>query len=228
MAQGTIIFDYDGTLHDTMRIYGPALRQAFAWLEREGQLEPCEYSDEWISHWLGWTTRDMWTTFAPQLPEEIWQQAASMVGQEMDRLSESGYGALFDGVPQMLEQLKNEGYTLTFLSNCRHAYRDAHRRYFGLDRWFDIYHCAEDYPGVPKWEIYRRAIDNERHPCPRVMVGDRFHDIEVATNNKIGSIGCRYGFSTPGELDAANICVDSPLQIPGAVKELVLCTTTRS
>lgn len=228
MTKGTIFFDYDGTLHDTMRIYGPALRKAIAWLEHEGYLEPAEYSDEWISHWLGWTTHDMWTTFAPQLPEEVWTKAAAMVGAEMDRLSENGAGALFKGVPAILQELKDDGYTIAFLSNCRHAYRDSHRRYFELDRWIDVYHCAEDYPGAPKWEIYRKVAEDGKHPAPRIMVGDRFHDIEVGTRNGIPTIGCLYGFPTPGELDAATICVEEPSQIPGAVKELPTCTTTRS
>lgn len=219
--QGTIFFDYDGTLHDTMRIYGPAFRRAIAWLETQGHLEHSEYTDEWISHWLGWTTRDMWTTFAPDLPENIWKEASHIVGAEMDRLSLEGKGALFEGIPQMLQKLKAEGYTLAFLSNCRHRYRDAHRGYFGLDHWFDHYHCAEDHPGLKKWEIYRKDCMDDAHPLPHIMVGDRFHDIEVATKNNLKSIGCEYGFGLEGELDAASICVSKPHEIPAAVKELL-------
>lgn len=221
MSRGTIFFDYDGTLHDSMQVYGPAFRKAVAWLEQEGYLEHAEYSDEWISHWLGWTTEKMWTTFAPQLPEEVWRKAAHMVGVEMDNLSSTGGGALFDGVPDMLGKLKQQGYTIAFLSNCRRAYRDAHRGYYGLDRWIDVYHCAENYPGLAKWEIYRKVAGDGRHPHPHVMVGDRFHDIEVATRNGIPSVGCLYGYGEPGELDAASICVDNPRQIPNAVKELL-------
>lgn len=219
--RGTVFFDYDGTLHDTMRIYGPAFRSAAQWLEDNGYLEHRDYSDEWISHWLGWTTHDMWTTFAPQLPEPIWREASLIVGQEMDRLSLAGKGALFDGVEQMLHSLKDEGLTVSFLSNCRHDYRDAHRKYFGLDRWIDFYHCAEDRPGLKKWEIYRLDCMNAMHPLPHVMVGDRFHDIEVARKNGIKSIGCEYGFGLEGELDAASICVGKPQEIPAAVKELL-------
>ena len=31
----SLIFDYDGTIHDTLRIYEPALLRAFKWLEEE-------------------------------------------------------------------------------------------------------------------------------------------------------------------------------------------------
>lgn len=29
---GTVFFDYDGTLHDSMHLYGPAFRRAYACL----------------------------------------------------------------------------------------------------------------------------------------------------------------------------------------------------
>ena len=221
MARGTIFFDYDGTLNETMRIYGPALRSAISWLEEEGYLEPASYSDQWISSWLGWSTKEMWNSFAPQLPQEIWTKAAAMVGQTMDELTAQGRCALFDGIEQTLDTLKAQGWTLSFLSNCRQAYRDEAIKRHGLNRWFSCYHCAEDYPGLAKWEIYQRVADDGSHPLPHIVVGDRFHDIEVGTKANIPSIGCRYGYAKPGELDAADICVDNPLQIPQAVKELL-------
>ena len=70
--RGTVFFDYDGTLHDTMALYGPAFRAACAWLSKEGWLERRTYADADIACWLGWTTEEMWTTFAPHLPEPVW------------------------------------------------------------------------------------------------------------------------------------------------------------
>lgn len=43
--RGTVFFDYDGTLHDTMALYGPAFRAACAWLSKEGWLERRTYAD---------------------------------------------------------------------------------------------------------------------------------------------------------------------------------------
>jgi len=53
------------------------------------------------------------------------------------------------------------------------------------------------------------------------MVGDRFHDIEVATRAGIPSVGCAYGYGDPSELEAATITVDSPVQIPAAIQRLI-------
>ena len=60
--RGTVFFDYDGTLHDTMALYGPAFRAACAWLSKEGWLERRTYADADIACWLGWTTEEMWTS----------------------------------------------------------------------------------------------------------------------------------------------------------------------
>ena len=65
MKKGTVFFDYDGTLHNSMLTYGPAFREVYADLVKNGYLEYQELTDEEISHWLGWTVEDMWNTFAP-------------------------------------------------------------------------------------------------------------------------------------------------------------------
>ena len=69
MAAGkrpSLIFDYDGTIHDTLRIYEPAVEQAFQWLRRQGYAVP-EASGKKIASWLGMNTRDMWNSFLPDL-----------------------------------------------------------------------------------------------------------------------------------------------------------------
>ena len=55
-ARPALIFDYDGTIHDTMRIYRPAVRRAFQWLREQGHTVP-ETSDRQIASWLGMNTR---------------------------------------------------------------------------------------------------------------------------------------------------------------------------
>lgn len=53
------------------------------------------------------------------------------------------------------------------------------------------------------------------------MVGDRFHDGEVATKANIPFIGCTYGFGADEELAMAKACVSAPEEIPGAVQEVL-------
>lgn len=59
-------------------------------------------------------------------------------------------------------------------------------------------------------------------PChPRVMVGDRFHDGEVAMKASIPFIGCTYGFGDDEELAMASARVSAPEDIFGAVQEVL-------
>lgn len=218
-SNGTIFFDFDGTLHDSMKLYGPALRKAYALLVDQGIVESRELPDKEICRWLGWQVEDMWTTFIPGIEEYTWRQASKMVGDTMRELLMRGEGALFPGVKGMLEDLHDDGYDLAFLSNCGRPYCDEYLREFGIDHLFAATYCAAEFDFIPKWEIYQRiASDN---PYPHVMVGDRFHDMEVATKGGIPSIGCAYGYGDPSELEAATLVVDSPAEIPQAIESLL-------
>ena len=68
--QDYIILDYDGTIHDTMRIYKKAFLKAYEWLVQEGKAVRREFDDSQISRWLGFNSKEMWNTFMPTLEEE--------------------------------------------------------------------------------------------------------------------------------------------------------------
>ena len=152
---GTVFFDYDGTLHDSMHLYGPAFRRAYAALVTDGWAAPRTFSDEEIASWLGYSPAAMWASFMPELPEAIWQRASAAIGEEMRRLLAAGAGRLYPGAKAMLESLREEGCTLVFLSNCSGSYRDEHLAAFGLGGLFTGAWCAEDFEGLEKWQIYR-------------------------------------------------------------------------
>ena len=219
MKKGTVFFDYDGTLHNSMLTYGPAFRTVYAYLVQKGYLTYQELSDEEISHWLGWTVEDMWNTFAPDLPEPVWRQASQAIGRIMNERLEAGQAGLFPGVKEVLVQLHDEGYELVFLSNCGTQYRDKHLASFGIAHLFSAAYTAEEFGFIPKWQIYQKVA--HYHPKPHVMVGDRFHDLEVATHAGIPSIGCAYGFGNSDELAAAQCIVKDPREISTAVKKLI-------
>lgn len=215
----TIFFDYDGTLHDTMLLYGPAFRKGYDSLVRAGWAKPRQFDDEWIARWLGWTIPDMWAAFMPNLPDAVWRGASHEIGAEMDRLLEAGAAGLYAGIPEALDALCAAGYDLAILSNSARKYRDTHRAHFNLDQWFSAYHVAEDYPGLAKWEYLRLAL--AEHSAPYVLVGDRFHDIEAAVRNNIPSVGCLWGCGERSELDQATVRLAKPEEIPAAIKNLL-------
>lgn len=120
----TLIFDYDGTLHNTMIIYESAFRRCFAWLVESGYTQEQKISVEKIAGWLGMNSRDMWNSFLPELSDEIKEKASRMVGN-----------------------------TMVILSNCKIAYREANWEEFHLERWFSAFYDCESFGFAPKTEI---------------------------------------------------------------------------
>lgn len=208
----TLIFDYDGTIHNTKRLYGCAFRKAYQMLVNEGYAEEHFYSDDDVSKYLGVNAPDMWNDFMPQLPEEVWQRASMMIGSELIEGVLGGNAVLYDGIAEALDELKSSGFRMIILSNCRHSYMEAHRKAVGLDRWFTDYFCAEDYGFIPKEDIF--PILKEKYPDDDyIMIGDRSSDFKVGIKNGLPVIGCEYGFGTPQELEVCTLTVSTPNEL---------------
>jgi phosphoglycolate phosphatase len=203
----TIFFDYDGTLHNSIKIYAPAFRKAYEHLVTEGLAENRQYTDSEISYWLGFNPKDMWEAFMPTLDESHRKNCSKIIGDEMKSLIEQGKPALYNGALEVLEYLKNKGYRLVFISNCKICYLDGHKRLFHLDRYFEELVCSEEYGFVPKYEIL--GMLKHKHPEGMIIIGDRKQDIEAGKKNHIYTIGCSYGFSFKGELDEADLLIDN-------------------
>ena len=213
-----IIFDYDGTLHNSMLTYAPAFRDTMKGLSDNGFIANRVYSDKEISYWLGFNSTDMWGQFHPELDKEIREKARKMLGENMAERLDRGEGALFTGCEDMLGALKNAGHTLIFLSNCRVHYMERAKRLFHLEKWFSYFYCCEEYDFIPKHEIFRKFAPY--HEGRFIVVGDRFHDIETAVQNGLKSIGCGYGYGSHEELSKADIIVERIEDIPQAVEKL--------
>lgn len=213
-----LIFDYDGTIHNSMKTYAPAFRNTCKWLYDNGYIAKCEYSDRQISYWLGFNSTDMWEQFQPELSPALREKARIMLGDDMAQRVENGEGALFENAENVLETLKNNGYNLIFLSNCRVHYMERHKRVFGLDRFFSYFYCCEDFNFIPKYEIFRKI--KPFHDGDFVIIGDRFHDIETAVKNNLKSIGCGYGYGSPEELVNADVIVNDITEIPEVIGSL--------
>lgn len=214
-----LIFDYDGTLHNCIKIYAPAFRMAYAYLVSGGYVLKKNWTEEEISRWLGFTAKEMWDSFAPGLPQEQKDFCSQMIGEEMVRLTENGKAELYPEIEETLEKFKKQGYRMIFLSNCKRRYMDAHRKKFGLDRYFSAYFCAEDYGWKTKTEILSGI--REQFDGRFFVIGDRFQDMEAARENQIKAVGCTYGYGTFKELACADILAGKPGELSEAVESVV-------
>jgi phosphoglycolate phosphatase len=202
-----LIFDYDGTLHESIYIYAPAFRKAQKYLLDKKLIEPIIYTDKQISSWLGFTAKEMWEDFAPHLTQEEKGICSKIIGDEMLHLISQGKAQLYPNVKETLQHLKKQGHTLIFLSNCKTDYMNVHNEYFHLENYFTDFFCSEQYGFIPKHEIF--STIKSRYNGDFVIIGDRFQDLEIAIKHNLKSIGCSYGYGNDDELKAAtNIIVD--------------------
>lgn len=215
-----LIFDYDGTLHESLCIYAPAFRLGYSHLIQKGMAPDKEFSYAEISCWLGFSAKDMWEKFMPALPQSERNWCSGIIGDEMVRLTLAGKATLYPSAETVLRRLKTAGHNLIFLSNCKHSYMEAHRNHFGLEHYFSAFYCTEDFNFAPKWQIAKSILAELSGKC--IVIGDRWHDIEIALHLRLRSIGCTYGYGSTDELNGATIQVSSAGGVLDAVEECVL------
>lgn len=216
-----LLFDYDGTLHDSLAIYAPAVRAAYDALAARGLTEGEPPSVEAIRRWIGMAPSEMWEQFQPQLSFGEKQAGGTYIGRRMQELAEAGRARLYPGVPLVLDELKALGVGMLLLSNCPVSYLRAHTACFGLERWFDGLYCGEEFHYLPKYEIL--PILQARWPGEFLVIGDREQDMEMARKNQAPAVGCLYGYGSREELAGATWLAKTPEEIPGLVREF-LCT----
>ena len=231
-----LIFDYDGTINETMKIYMPGVHKAVDWLIEDCGIKVERPSDEKIASWLGVNMDDMWADFLPGLDKELKIKAAHLVGKVMLEKTMKHEAAWYAGMEETLDELKARGYDMAVLSNCGIQYAKTQWETFGMDKWFDAFFQCESFDNAPKEDIiriiaadYEKAaemtpVKSEKGCSGRLRkfigIGDRDSDLAAAKNIGAPFIGCRYGYAAYGELDDSDIACGSPENILTAVTVL--------
>lgn len=213
-----IILDYDGTIHDSRHIYVPAFREGVKHLTDNGLAPLCEYSDEEIAGYLGYSAQETWELFMPELEQRYRDESTKIVGAYMHKLTSEGKSVLYDGALKQLSRLKNSGHTLIFLSNCMHDYMEAHRKAHNLNCFYSAFYCTEDFGFKSKPEIF--AEIEKQYGGEFIVVGDRCLDLEVAKRHGLKSVGCLYGYCKDGELDEATVKIKYANELSWAVEKI--------
>ena len=119
----SIIFDFDGTLHNTIKIYYPAFSEGVKILKDHGYAKDFELSEENVKRFLGEKPNFAYDLLAKDADEDFKKKIITHVGQKMDENIKNRVGKLYDGTEEVLEKL-SKTYDLYILSNCRESYLD--------------------------------------------------------------------------------------------------------
>lgn len=217
-----LVFDYDGTLHETMRVYKPGIEAAVRWLRSEHGVEVSMPSEQRIKKWLGMNTAEMWEDFMSGLSSSLKAEAGKLVGRIMLEEISAGRGRWYPGVREKLDLLRQKGYTMVVLSNCEREYADLNRKVFGMDRWFDAFYDCASYGYIAKEEIMKLVAAQYEGKCGVqvtgvrmtrvqkigfVVIGDRGSDYAAAKSVGAPFIWCAYGYGSREEFPEDGIFV---------------------
>lgn len=199
-GRGLVVFDFDGTLANTIGGITQVARQV---LLAHGMAE----AD------LGDLTRLVGPPF-PQAFSMVYglsEEEADAVTRDY-RLAYADLGPagwpLFDGVAGLLEDLVAAGKTLAVASSKRTALIEQATEQNGIAALFAVRAGKQDDYTDTKAATVGRVLERLGAGADdAVMVGDRRFDVEAAAANGMPCVGVRYGATCPrAELEDAGAC----------------------
>ncbi len=111
----------------------------------------------------------------------------------------------YPGVPEMLGQLKENGFVLIVATSKIEQQAIRICGHFGLDAYLDDIVGSDDASRSKKDDVIRYVLEknNITNKEEAIMIGDREHDIFGAKATGLRSMGVLYGYGCREELEAA-------------------------
>ena len=192
-----LLFDLDGTLTES----GPGIMNAAAYsLEYYGITR--ESADR-LKRFIGPPLKDSFMRFYGFGEEK----ALEAIVKFREYYNTKGWceNSPYPGVPEMLKDLKECGYTLIVATSKIEKQAVRICGHFGLDIYLDDIVGSADGARSKKDEVIRYVLEKNRISdlTEAIMIGDRKHDILGAKEAGIRSMGVLYGYGDSEELEKA-------------------------
>lgn len=192
----TVLFDFDGTVFDTV----------------EGITKSVQYALR--KHGMDAELGELRCFAGPPLVEKFMEvfdtdeaEAKQLVTDFRERYVPVGVyeSKPFAGIDELLAKLHEAGFTVGVATSKPQPLAELLLERVGLRNSFDI--IVGSGSGVvndEKWQIVTRAMEGVGSaPEETVLVGDTRYDVEGAHRCGIPCIGVRWGYAAEGELEAA-------------------------
>lgn len=197
MAYSTVLFDLDGTLTDPFVGITRSIQYA---LDKLGAPVPQAEDMRWC---IG---PPLWESFEVLLKTNDRAKLDEAVALYRERYTVTGLfeNTLIEGIPQVLQDLRDADYRLHVCTSKPHAYAGKIVDHFELMPHFGTVYGAE-LSGVrsAKAELIAHILEEEGITAAEtVMIGDRKHDLIGANANGVAGIGVLWGYGSREELEA--------------------------
>lgn len=159
------------------------------------------------------------------------EKAAEAVRYYRERYGEVGLfeNEVYDGVVEMLEELRADGYDLLVATSKPQRFTERIMEHFDLAKYFTLLVGSDDENGRnTKGKVIAHALQSyaemkkssiEEVKSKAIMVGDRHHDIDGAKENGIDALGILWGYGDRQELEAAG--AQYIIEVPEALDDTI-------
>lgn len=206
-----VLFDLDGCLVDSRRAITTSMNAALVALGLP-EREPAS-----LYRYIGPPTHEAFTDL---VGEELSDRAVELY-RARAREKAASESEVFPGIPATLASLRDAGVPLSVATSKPEPLAVPLLEALGLAEFFDaITGSPIDSRNEPKRVTLGRALDLlpavAEGGGPRVLVGDRRHDVEAAQAHGVRSVGVLWGIGSEEELRTAgaDVLVSSPADLP--------------
>jgi len=188
-----LIFDWDGTLMDSAGVIVDSIQRA---CEDIGLAAPSDRASRQI---IGLGLIQALQTLLPDLPADDYPRLVERyrhhyLGRDADL-------PLFDGVASGIRELHDSGFTLAVATGKSRLGLNRALDASGLGHWFAATRCADQTHSKPHPAIVMELLDElGADPARALVIGDTSHDLLMASNAGVASLGVTYGAHEAGDL----------------------------
>lgn len=204
-----LIFDWDGTLFDSIDWIVACLQQAAV---TTGLREPSQREARSV---IGLSLKAALDTLYPGEDEATAHRLVTHYREIYHTRPLSSLG-LYRGVPELLESLRKAGYQLAVATGKARSGLDAALNETAIRHLFDATRCADETASKPDPLMVEEILDELRVARHRaIVIGDSLHDLRMADRAGVRAIGVSQGANDHEELMAL-----SPVFCVAEIQEL--------
>ena len=195
MRYELIAFDWDGTLFDSTACIVKSIQAA---AREMGLAEP---TVERARHVIGLGLEPALQIAVPELPREQYRELAHAYRRHY--FATVHEVTLFDGVPELLRELRARGHRLAVATGKSRRGLDEALDQVGLRDLFEATRTAEETASKPHPQMLHELMDElGTHAHSTLMVGDTTHDLQLAANAGTAALAVSFGAHGVDELQA--------------------------
>ena len=198
MRWRTVLFDFDGTIFDTVEGITKSAQYALA---KHGIHEPLDRLRCFAGPPLAEKFMEVYGVTQPE--------AEQLVAEFRERYVPIGVyeSSPFSGIKELLIRLRQAGLKLGVATSKPQTLAELLLERANMKDCFDVIVGSTPGPGNDKkWQIVQRALAlSETAPEAAVLVGDTKYDAIGAARCGVACLGVAWGYGAPGELEAAGV-----------------------